>query len=798
MASERSLTRARVVSSIAATAISIACGTNYAYSAWGPQFAEKLQLSSTESNLIGTSANMGMYAMGIPVGIFVDNKGPRPAVLAGALLLGVGYFPLRQAYVSGEGSLAALCFYAVCTGFGSCSAFAAAVKVSALNWPHHRGTATAFPLAAFGLSAFFFSAFAQIAFEGNTGDFLLLLAAGTSGIIFVSFFFMHIYPHSAYSSIPVSDNPSSTDSNPLIRTRSQETKHMNRHSFHEPESGAAAPVTVPIEVSETSSLLSSNASIRDDLEGNVAHKDPSHHVDIRGLRLFVNAKFWFLFALMGLLSGIGLMTINNIGNNATALWRHYDPDTDPTYITKRRAMHVSILSICSFVGRLLSGVGSDVLVRRLQASRTWCLTLASAIFTIAQLLALTIRDPHYLLFVSSLSGLAYGFLFGVFPSIVAEVFGIHGLSTNWGFITLAPVLSGNIFNLFYGVVFDSHSDVGKDGDRVCDLGLECYRNAYVVTLLSGLAALVVSLPLALKLVMGWINTPRSVKLAIPTILAILSLRKANGLLSQAVLNNFISDKYVWSQEVVVVTGGSGGLGDLLVRRLAAKGIKVISLDVMPPKTPLPANAFFYQADITSSANLAEVAQAIRSKHGDPTVLVNNAGVMKIKTMLAESEEEIRQVFDVNVIANFLLIKEFLPAMIKRNHGHIVTIASLASFITGVQNVDYSCSKAGALAMHEGLAQELRHAYNAKKVRTSIVHPTYIRTPLIDKVHGQGKFKPLLLEPEPVVETILNHILSGNSGQIFLPGRYSVGAALRGWPSWLQEAVRSTQQNVLAH
>lgn len=99
------------------------------------------------------------------------------------------------------------------------------------------------------------------------------------------------------------------------------------------------------------------------------------------------------------------------------------------------------------------------------------------------------------------------------------------------------------------------------------------------------------------------------------------------------------------------------------------------------------------------------------------MLVNNAGVMKIKTMLAESEEEIRQVFDVNVIANFLLIKEFLPAMIKRNHGHIVTIASLASFITGVQNVDYSCSKAGALAMHEGLAQELRHAYNAKKVRT---------------------------------------------------------------------------------
>lgn len=175
------------------------------------------------------------------------------------------------------------------------------------------------------------------------------------------------------------------------------------------------------------------------------------------------------------------------------MWRNYEPDTDPAYITKRRAMHVSILSICSFFGRLLSGVGSDVLVRRLHASRTWCLTLASAIFTIAQLLALSIKDPHYLFIVSSLSGLAYGFLFGVFPSIVAEVFGIHGLSTNWGFITLAPVLSGNVFNLFYGAVFDAHSVIDKKGDRVCELGLECYRNAYVVTLLSGLVALVVSL-----------------------------------------------------------------------------------------------------------------------------------------------------------------------------------------------------------------------------------------------------------------------------------------------------------------
>lgn len=60
-------------------------------------------------------------------------------------------------------------------------------------------------------------------------------------------------------------------------------------------------------------------------------------------------------------------------------------------------------------------------------------------------------------------------------------------------MTLAPVVSGNIFNLFYGAVFDAHSIIGKDGERECDQGLECYRSAYLVTLFSGLAALAVSL-----------------------------------------------------------------------------------------------------------------------------------------------------------------------------------------------------------------------------------------------------------------------------------------------------------------
>ncbi|TAQ90999.1 hypothetical protein B7494_g598 [Chlorociboria aeruginascens] len=169
-----------------------------------------------------------------------------------------------------------------------------------------------------------------------------------------------------------------------------------------------------------------------------------------------------------------LISNSNIGNDATALWRHYDDSVTHEFITKQQALHVSVLSICNCTGRILSGFGSDLISKTLRASRLWCLVLASLIFLLAQLLALSIQNPHFLFFCSSLTGLAYGFLFGCFPSLVVEAFGIHGLSTNWGFMTFAPVVSGNVFNIWYGVVYDRNSVENGDG-RVCTEGADCYR-----------------------------------------------------------------------------------------------------------------------------------------------------------------------------------------------------------------------------------------------------------------------------------------------------------------------------------
>lgn len=177
---------------------------------------------------------------------------------------------------------------------------------------------------------------------------------------------------------------------------------------------------------------------------------------------------------------------SNIGHDVQALWIHWDKSISQDFVAHRQLWHVSILSLCSFFGRLFSGIGSDVIVKRLGHSRFWCAAISAAVFAIAQICAIRIENPNFLWAISGLSGFAYGVLFGVLPALVVDAFGPDGFAVNWGFMTIAPVISGNVFNLFYGAAFDSNSTVEPDGNRNCQAGLECYRAAYYVTLVSSI------------------------------------------------------------------------------------------------------------------------------------------------------------------------------------------------------------------------------------------------------------------------------------------------------------------------
>jgi short-subunit dehydrogenase len=280
-------------------------------------------------------------------------------------------------------------------------------------------------------------------------------------------------------------------------------------------------------------------------------------------------------------------------------------------------------------------------------------------------------------------------------------------------------------------------------------------------------------------------------------------------ISERVLNNYqSSDPWVSENELVLLTGGNGGIGKQIMQDLSERGVRVVILDIQRPTAKLPKNVIFYETDITSAASLSEVAASIRKTQGDPTIIVNNAGVFHHGSILEKSESELRRTFDVNTISHFLIMKEFLPGLICRNKGHVITMASIASFVAVGEMVDYCCSKASALAFHEGLRQELKFWYDAPNVRTrlvsndrkmeyrqliitSIVHPLWVKTPMIKGfTEYQAEFGQELMSPKVVSQAVLEHIFERKSGQIVLPRHLRVAGSLRAFPLWLQEPVRS--------
>ncbi|KAJ5692604.1 hypothetical protein N7462_002027 [Penicillium macrosclerotiorum] len=252
-----------------------------------------------------------------------------------------------------------------------------------------------------------------------------------------------------------------------------------------------------------------------------------------------------------------------------------------------------------------------------------------------------------------------------------------------------------------------------------------------------------------------------------------------------------------SKELIIITGGSGGIGKQLSKDLASEKAKVLILDTKRPCFDLPENIHFYEVDITSAEAISKVGSEIRKAFGNPTIIVNNAGIFHHGPILEKSEKEIQETFKVNTLSHFFLIQEFLPSMVRLNRGHVITVASMATYVTVGEMVDYCCSKASALSFHEGLRQELDLFYNAPNVKTSIIHPLWVRTPMIDGfTRYQSHFGQQIMDPKEVSEAIIDQITSERSGQIFLPRRLVIVGFLRSLPHWLQNSIRASFSRIV--
>lgn len=575
------LLRRKIISLAGSVCVALSAGSNYAFSSFAPQLQESLHLTSTQINLIGIAGNAGVYLSSPLWGRFIDKRGPQTALIVAAVLVPIGYSGLSLSY-SGDWSLhstGVLFCLNLLTGLGNSGGFTAAMNAQAKSWGgSRRGTATALVLSGFGLSAFFYSSLSHLLFPGNTGDYLLLLAFGSMTSMLIGLGLIKIIP-------PIED-PDEREHDDAPRAGRGATGYLRRRTssdigaratiWQQPEALSGEPTDDEAEphphglhprTAHRAAGTSRNASSTDDeadidpesqglLTGRDESKrssnmevDPSQ-IDISGRRLFQQIDFYLIFAVMTLVSGAGLLLINNVGTITKTLWdfNHRDNPalvaadnahllgrdsnlgvlsaTDfsalkmsaKTSVQQLQAKQVSAISLCNFSGRIIIGLLSDLLVNRTgsAANRVWLLIVVTTLALASQILAAlpgAISTVDDLFAVSTLTGLAYGTLFGVCPTLVFEWFGMKHFSQNYGFVSLSPVVAGNVFNLLFGRVYDSHvpqdttilSSVmealrGGRGDHpaarhLCMDGEECYRQVFVVTSVGCGVAVVVSLVL---------------------------------------------------------------------------------------------------------------------------------------------------------------------------------------------------------------------------------------------------------------------------------------------------------------
>jgi all-trans-retinol dehydrogenase (NAD+) len=216
---------------------------------------------------------------------------------------------------------------------------------------------------------------------------------------------------------------------------------------------------------------------------------------------------------------------------------------------------------------------------------------------------------------------------------------------------------------------------------------------------------------------------------------------------------------------VLITGAGSGLGRLMSQKFAKLGCTVVLVDIDKAGMEESRNLIreygtsvhAYVCDLSQRDDVYRVLEKVKTEVGDIDILINNAGIVSGHKILQCPDALMQKTMDVNANAHFWTVKSLLPAMLKRNHGHVVTVASAAG-ITGVNGlVDYCASKFAAVGFDESLRAEL-DSLGKHGVRTTVVCPFYISTGMFDGVTTRFPWMLPILDPEYVVDRIMDGVL----------------------------------------
>lgn len=187
-------------------------------------------------------------------------------------------------------------------------------------------------------------------------------------------------------------------------------------------------------------------------------------------------------------------------------------------------------------------------------------------------------------------------------------------------------------------------------------------------------------------------------------------------------------------KTVLVTGGSSGIGECLVRELTQKEYRVYFTYYTgkdrAEKIQRETGAIAKYLNLRDRASIEALGEELKNVD----ILINNAGIAEIQLFNLLTEDDVDRMFDVNLKGHFILTQKIVPNMISKKWGRIVNVSSMWGVTGGSCETHYSASKAGMIGFTKALAKEL----GLSGITVNCVAPGLIETPMSAILDEQSK------------------------------------------------------------
>ncbi|MDY7035329.1 MAG: 3-oxoacyl-[acyl-carrier-protein] reductase [Thermodesulfobacteriota bacterium] len=213
-----------------------------------------------------------------------------------------------------------------------------------------------------------------------------------------------------------------------------------------------------------------------------------------------------------------------------------------------------------------------------------------------------------------------------------------------------------------------------------------------------------------------------------------------------------------SKRVVIITGGSKGIGRAVALKFAEEKARIFIIHYDPDESSAnetlnmlaqqEIEAESHRVDVSTYADVESLFKEVLSKTQKIDVLVNNAGITRDALLMRMSEEDWDGVIKVNLKSVFNCTQAAIRSMIKRKSGHIVNISSMVGQIGNIGQTNYSASKAGVMGFTKSVAREVA----SRGITVNAVAPGFIDTEMTTSL------------PEKVKEGFKQQIPMGRVGK----------------------------------